>query len=440
MKKMWKIVALLAVLAMSLAFVGCGDILLTYYTYTVTFDANGGEGSMAAQKFTVGEAQPLQANAFTRTDYSFTGWNTKKDGSGTDYADEAIVKDLATTAGATVTLYAHWTPNNDMDKDNDYITKYYTVTFNSSNGTSVDPQTVAKGTRATTPIVPSLDGYILDGWYYGDTLFDFSAPITMNITLTAHWAVIGNTGDIPPNKDNDDTDNDEKSQYVWLPVDHSYYFNNSNGKGTQEWVYYNNALDNKYIYESQSETQNEQRTVISTTVYTYVSTERRSSIKSVTTTYIYDADGNEISNSYSQSETVTTYFEESLPRILIKSTYNKSTYSDGNVLENNTDYDLEYLGKENDCKVYKHVNNDTSYRIYKIKDGMIQEQDYYYDDKLNSITKYSVPSDEFLAELKSQDWSSYDANGNLITTNKYILNSKNENEVSMRFGDFTNTL
>ncbi|MDE6245046.1 MAG: hypothetical protein K2M50_05240 [Treponemataceae bacterium] len=185
------------------------------------------------------------------------------------------------------------------------------------------------------------------------------------------------------------------------------------------------------IYEFQSETQTEQGTVISTTAHTNISTERCSSIESVTTTYIYDSDGNKISDSIDRSETVTTYFEESLPRIFIKSTYSKLTSNDDNVFENNIDYSLEYLGEENDCKVYKYFNNDTSYTIYKIKGGVIQEQNYYYDGKLNSITKCSVPSDEFLAELEFQDSISYDANGNLISTSKYILNSKNENEASI---------
>ena len=40
--------------------------------------------------------------------YGFTGWNTKADGSGTAYADEGAVKNLATEQGAVVALYAQW--------------------------------------------------------------------------------------------------------------------------------------------------------------------------------------------------------------------------------------------------------------------------------------------------------------------------------------------
>ena len=45
-------------------------------THTVTFDANGGSGTMAPQTSTANVAANLTANAFTRTGYTFTGWNT----------------------------------------------------------------------------------------------------------------------------------------------------------------------------------------------------------------------------------------------------------------------------------------------------------------------------------------------------------------------------
>lgn len=71
--------------------------------YTVTFDANGGSGTMQSQIFRPGSMQALTANAFTREGYNFTNWNTKADGSGTSYSDGqqiTIVKDM--------TLYAQW--------------------------------------------------------------------------------------------------------------------------------------------------------------------------------------------------------------------------------------------------------------------------------------------------------------------------------------------
>jgi uncharacterized repeat protein (TIGR02543 family) len=76
---------------------------LTYYaiwvadTFTVTFDANGGTGSMTAQRFTAGVGQALTSNAnlITRTGFTFAGWTTNANGTGTSY-----------TNNQSVTLYA----------------------------------------------------------------------------------------------------------------------------------------------------------------------------------------------------------------------------------------------------------------------------------------------------------------------------------------------
>ena len=71
--------------------------------YTVTFDANGGEGSMDVQEFVSNTPKALTANVFTRTNHVFDGWNTKADGTGTNYSDGQTVINLG-----NVTLYARW--------------------------------------------------------------------------------------------------------------------------------------------------------------------------------------------------------------------------------------------------------------------------------------------------------------------------------------------
>ena len=82
----------------------------TAIPYTVTYDGNGSTaGSTASSSHTYDTAKALTANGFTKTGYTFKGWNTKADGSGTSYADKASVKNLSSTNGATVTLYAQWT-------------------------------------------------------------------------------------------------------------------------------------------------------------------------------------------------------------------------------------------------------------------------------------------------------------------------------------------
>ena len=72
--------------------------------YTVTFNANGGTGTMAVQE--IGGKAALNANTFTREGFVFDCWNTKADGKGTAYADKTDI-----TPTADMTLYAQWKEN-----------------------------------------------------------------------------------------------------------------------------------------------------------------------------------------------------------------------------------------------------------------------------------------------------------------------------------------
>ncbi len=73
------------------------------YTYTVTFDANGGEGTMEPQTFASGVDQQLSPNAFNRNGYVFKGWNTAADGTGVAYAADGSPR-----LSSDLTLYAQW--------------------------------------------------------------------------------------------------------------------------------------------------------------------------------------------------------------------------------------------------------------------------------------------------------------------------------------------
>lgn len=71
-------------------------------TYTVTFDANGGEGEMAPQKMEKNVASAVRPNTFTRDGYIFAGWNTYV----SNYASIADGGEI--TKSADTTLYAVW--------------------------------------------------------------------------------------------------------------------------------------------------------------------------------------------------------------------------------------------------------------------------------------------------------------------------------------------
>lgn len=86
---------------------------VTVYKTIISFHANGGEGSMQNQTVTLGVPANLTKNQFTRTDFEFTGWNTRADGQGIFFADASDASQFASLEnnGKTVTLYAQWKIN-----------------------------------------------------------------------------------------------------------------------------------------------------------------------------------------------------------------------------------------------------------------------------------------------------------------------------------------
>lgn len=77
---------------------------MSWDTYTVSYNANGGSGAPSSQTKTYGTALTLSSTKPTRTGYTFSKWNTKSDGTGTSYSAGASY-----TANSALTLYAIWT-------------------------------------------------------------------------------------------------------------------------------------------------------------------------------------------------------------------------------------------------------------------------------------------------------------------------------------------
>ncbi len=90
---------------------------VTYYArwtankYKIKFNANGGTGSMATISATYGKNVTLKANGFSRSKQQFLGWAKSKTGS-VVYKNKATVKNLVSSNGKTVTLYAVWSGSN----------------------------------------------------------------------------------------------------------------------------------------------------------------------------------------------------------------------------------------------------------------------------------------------------------------------------------------
>jgi uncharacterized repeat protein (TIGR02543 family) len=73
-------------------------------TATITFNANGGTGTMIPQTEDLNVSAPLTTNSFTRTGYTFSAWNTNANGSGSSFTNAELV-----SFTASATFYAQWT-------------------------------------------------------------------------------------------------------------------------------------------------------------------------------------------------------------------------------------------------------------------------------------------------------------------------------------------
>ena len=111
--------------------------------YTITFNANGGEGSMEPQRFEVGVDTALNTNAFTRENYKFIGWNTAADGSGATYADEGAILELT----GDMTLYAQWQIWNGWFTDVNGKQYYKDGELQKTGWTVIDGETYYLGTE-----------------------------------------------------------------------------------------------------------------------------------------------------------------------------------------------------------------------------------------------------------------------------------------------------
>lgn len=145
-------------------------------TYTVEYDGNGATGgSTASSSHTYDEAKELTENGFEKTGYTFSGWNTKADGSGTSYQDKEKVKNLTDKDEDTVTLYAQWTPEeikvtfHRNTSSSDTVTAEQTFTYDVAGQKFSD-----KRWKRT--------GYTLSGWSFDQDASEKTYDVLMDVT------------------------------------------------------------------------------------------------------------------------------------------------------------------------------------------------------------------------------------------------------------------
>ncbi|MFA5474706.1 MAG: InlB B-repeat-containing protein [Acholeplasmataceae bacterium] len=142
--------------------------VVIHVTYAVTFDADGGS---PVDDVIVNEGNPVQMPIEpTKDGFIFKGW----------YIDD-ILYNFNDVISKDITLKAKW--------ELVVVEVTYTVTFDTDGGSPVNHVIVNEGNLIPIPIEPTKDGFIFDGWYLDDVLYNFNDVISKDIILKAKWEV-----------------------------------------------------------------------------------------------------------------------------------------------------------------------------------------------------------------------------------------------------------
>ncbi|MBE7064382.1 MAG: hypothetical protein E7384_00995 [Ruminococcaceae bacterium] len=156
-------------------------------TYTVSFNANGGTGTMADVTGMSGDYMLPFCEFTAPAGKKFKCW-AEDSVSGTQYyAGYGCVVD------SNVTFYAIW---------EDIPVTTYTVTFDSAGGSAVTAQTIEEGQKVTKPADPTKSGFNFKGWTLNGSAYNFNTAVNGDITLVATWETI------PAGHDHADNDGD----------------------------------------------------------------------------------------------------------------------------------------------------------------------------------------------------------------------------------------
>lgn len=150
--------------------------------FTLTYNSNGGTALVTSTETRVaGSVASISSATPTRSGYSFTGWNTAANGSGTAYASSAAL----TMPGSNLTLFAQWATVSNQ------------VSYNANGGSGAPGSATAAfgSTVNVSATVPSRAGYTFTGWntVQGGTGTSyssgdrFSMPAT-SVVLYAQWS------------------------------------------------------------------------------------------------------------------------------------------------------------------------------------------------------------------------------------------------------------
>ena len=114
-------------------------------TYSIKFDANGGEGRMSDLSSTYDVESSITKSSFSRPGFVFEGWSTSANAN-VEYYDQQIVKNLRSEKDAQITLYAIWKPNLNIEFNVEHDLLY------AKQGDTINKEWILKNAKPTTNI------------------------------------------------------------------------------------------------------------------------------------------------------------------------------------------------------------------------------------------------------------------------------------------------
>ena len=189
----------------------------TRCTYTISFNSNDGSGTMTNLSMNYNESKNLPANTFSKSGYKFIGWSTTSNATNASYGDEESVKNLSTTDGSTVVLYAVWKLESSQ------------ITFAKNGGTGgTDSITAIFGENMPIITVPTQEGYNFEGYF--DSTSGGVQYYSSTGTSLRNW----------------DRDSDTTLYARWSLVEYIITLNKNNGTGgtNSVTVTYGSAMPN----------------------------------------------------------------------------------------------------------------------------------------------------------------------------------------------------
>ena len=154
-------------------------------SYTVSYNSNGGSGIMTNDTATYDSNFITKKNTFTKTGYTFNGWNEKADGTGTVWGltTSGVYESGKTwkwTYTKNITLYAQWKANTNTK----YVVKHYKQKLDGTYPSEADDTDNLTGT-ADSSVSPAVKDVKNNSNYIG-----FTAPSVQTVTIAADGSTV----------------------------------------------------------------------------------------------------------------------------------------------------------------------------------------------------------------------------------------------------------